>query len=120
MTEITAIELRSELAHFTGSEQMFSHSINRRFLYTEGVRHLAQAAGAYWFLDIAATELYKLQTKEPFLSIKLVVKGSKATIKVEDGNNNKVKNKNIQYTDFPEGEWLFFLTDNVMMLPSEY
>ena len=37
-----------------------------------------------------------------------------------DGNGNDLFTKSIDYTDCPEGEWKFFFTGNVLMLPSEY
>lgn len=53
-----ANELRHELRQHTGGEQIFRHSLNAGFNYTEGVRAFAQQAGggAYWLLDILATQ----------------------------------------------------------------
>ena len=42
---------QADLATFTGSEQFYGHSINRRVIYTEGAQHVAEAGGAYWLLD---------------------------------------------------------------------
>ena len=41
----------ADLAMFTGSEQFYRHSINRKVVYSEGTRHVAEAGGAYWLLD---------------------------------------------------------------------
>ena len=41
----------ADLAMFTGSEQFYRHSINRKVVYSEGARHVAEAGGAYWLLD---------------------------------------------------------------------
>jgi hypothetical protein len=54
------------------------------------------------------------------LSIKLWVNGGEASITVEDGDLNPVFVKGIEHTDCPDGEYQFFLTDNVLMLTSEY
>lgn len=117
---MTSQELKNLLAHYYGSENMYCHAINRNTAYTEGVRAFAVHAGAYWFLDIVATELFALQRDEGFLSIVLDVKGDKATISVGDGNGKALYTKLIDWTDCPEGEWKFFFTGDVLMLPSEY
>jgi hypothetical protein len=35
----------ADLEAFTGTEQYYRHSINRKVLYTDGVRYLADKAG---------------------------------------------------------------------------
>jgi hypothetical protein len=47
-------------------------------------------------------------------------KDRSAVIKVADGNENIVYTKQIEFTDCPEGDWIFYLTDNVLLLTSEY
>lgn len=98
-------------------------------LYTDGVNYLAENASCFWLLDIIGTEIHPLQKKEPFLSICVVVADSKADIKVHDGNGINVSGgvqykylyeRHIPYTDMPPGEWRFFLTNDVLMVPSEY
>lgn len=54
-----ANELKSALCAYYGTENYYKHSLmGSRFLYTDGVRFFAQNAGggAYWFLDILATQ----------------------------------------------------------------
>lgn len=46
--------LESELAHFMGDLQRY-RSISPRLIYTPGVRHLAQEAGAHWLIDAIAS-----------------------------------------------------------------
>ena len=118
--ELTAPLHVSELQTFTGTENYYRHSLRRSMLYTDGVNYFAERAQAYWFLDIVATEFYQLQSVSPFLTITMTVKNRKAKILVTDGNSRKLKAKNITYTDCPVGEWKFFMTDNVLMVPSEY
>lgn len=117
-------ELRQGLNQFSGSETWYRHSINRNMLYTDGVQYFAETAGAYWLLDIVATEFMRLQRQEPFLSITLKASGSKAKIVVTDGGRGGpevvLKSKRIQFTTCPEGDWKFYLVDNVLMLPTEY
>jgi len=92
-------------------------------LYTEGAQYVAEKAGAYWLLDeIALAQAYIPQVKaEPFQVWNLTVKpNSSATLVCEDGNGKGVYSKEIEFTDFPAQGIRFFVTDNVIMLPSEY
>lgn len=112
-------ELKTELSNYYGTTEWFKHSLSV-MTYTEGVQAFAEGAGAYWLLDIFATEVFPLLKTEDFLNIEVMVKKSKATILVDDGNDSILFKKAISFTDCPEGTWQFFLTDNVLMLPSEY
>lgn len=113
-------ELKAALANYYGSGTFYRHDLNRRMLYTEGAQAFAELAGAYWFLDIAATELFALLKDEDFLTVILHVEGTKAKITADDGNGKVLWSRSIDWTDCPEGEWKFFFTGNVLMLPSEY
>lgn len=53
----SAAELLAELAHFTGDCERYRHSLNRSLIYTPGVRHLAEKAGAYWLIDAIASHV---------------------------------------------------------------
>ena len=116
------VNLAHELAKFTGTEEWFRHSLNRKMTYTEGVQFFAENAGegAYWLLDIIATEGMEIHAKEQFVGIKLKVESHSAWLELNDGNNNILLSKKINYTDCPDGEWKFYLIDNVMLLTSEY
>jgi hypothetical protein len=50
----------------------------------------------------------------------MTVNDKKAKLVVDDGNDNWIYQKNIEFTDCPDGEYRFWLTGNVLMLPSEY
>ena len=121
-------ELRENLAQFYGTEQWFRHFLGK-MLYTEGVQFFAENAGngAYWFLDIVATEILPLNVEEEFIHIKLEVatadcriSGVAAYIKADDGNDNVLFTRPLEYTDCPEGEWSFYLESGVLLLPSEH
>jgi Family of unknown function (DUF6876) len=43
-----------------------------------------------------------------------------ADLTCEDGSDNVVYNKQIPFTDFPLEGITFWLTDNTILLPSEY
>lgn len=113
-------QLTQKLRGFTGTETWFRHQLNRNMLYTEGVQFFAEAAGCYWFLDIAATEYMQLQATQPFLLLVLESVQGKAIITVEDGDGSVIVAKHLDFTSCPEGRWCFYLTNNTMLLPTEY
>lgn len=114
-----------DLGQFTGSENLFAHPINPRFCYTDGIRYVAQTAGAYWLLDVLATELH-LNDSDYFGVVLLVVKDGQASLEVMDDlpPNRWMLRKNIRHTDFPEGVWKFYAVWDgeriTLMVPSEY
>lgn len=116
------VKLREALSGFYGSEQFYRHGLVRKLIYTEGVQHFAEHAGggAYWFLDIVATEVLPYQRKQEFIAIVMTVADGKADIVAHDGNYNDFWKRHIGYTDCPDGEWSFYLCNNTLMLPSEY
>lgn len=115
-------ELRSSLTQFYGTEQYYFNPLYRWMKYTDGVKFFAENAanGAYWLLDIIGTELKALTKKEDFLNIVFNSANNQGVITVDDGNDNILYTRNIEYTDCPEGEWKFYLTGDVLMLPTEY
>jgi hypothetical protein len=106
-----------DLSGFTGTTQYFRHAFGR-MVFTDGVRYFAEAAGAFWFLDIVATELIRLG--EAFVHIRLTVAEGQATAAADDGNDRPLWKKGIPFTDCPPGEYRFYLIDRVLLLPSEY
>jgi len=138
-------DLLLSMQQYTGSERLFRHSLVRAFTYTEGVHFFANNAGggAYWLLDILATEPAVRQQVLGeadgcgFASVRLKVVGNQADLTVDDGNGNVKYMRHIDMTDCParpvtqsdpEGVWLFFIEPNqlgdgtvcmTMMWPSE-
>jgi hypothetical protein len=88
--------------------------------HTDGVQYFADQAGAFWFLDIVATEIYPFSDKYPFMTIYLTVRDGKAEIIVQDGDLSRLWQRQIEFTDCPDGVYSFFLVDDVLMLCSEY
>lgn len=113
-------QLLSDLAHFTGTTQWFYHPLFKSFRYTEGVRYLAQKAECYWLLEyIFSNQMLPEIKAQEFQVWKISVEDSKATIKVEDGNYNVVKEFKIPFTDFPLSEFSLYFTNSVLLLKSE-
>lgn len=139
-------ELLQGLRHFTGSDEVFHHNMNRHVNYTEGVRFFAQQAGggAYWLLDILATqpEILRAVKDDEFVVVMLQVAAGKGVLTVardldqseaEDGTITfKFADvryvREIDYTDCPEGDWKFYMAMTaignaiapIIMLPREY
>ena len=64
---------KADLIQFTGSEHWYRHAMVRDILYTDGVKHVAETAGAYWLIDeiafaqrfdkLLAAEEFQLETQ---------------------------------------------------------
>ena len=110
------------LAQFTGTEHYYR--LNRKCLITDGAKYLAEAAGAYWLLEVAASYLLELGTADWFVLVRLRVKDCTAELTVEDGNGIVRATQEIPFTDFPADEQILFACWDsehwVLMLPSEY
>lgn len=113
---------KEELSRFTGSEQWYRHGLCRRVIYTDGVRFVAERAGAYWLIDeIAFAQAEPTVAREEFQVWKLLVNGdSSATLACEDGNGTAVFSKRIEFTDFPAPGIDIWCANNTIYLPSEH
>jgi hypothetical protein len=115
---------REELGQFTGSENWYRHGLVRDVLFTDGVKHVADAGGAYWLIDeIALAQRYeKSVAGEEFQLWKLAVNLDQHTgvLTCDDGNGNIVYAKPIPFTDFPLSEITLYYVNNTILLPSEY
>ena len=112
----------TRLAQFTGTEHYYR--LNRKCLITDGAKYLADTAGAYWLLEVAASYLLELGTADWFVLVRLRVKDFYAELTVEDGNGIVRATQQIPFTDFPADEQILFACWDsehwVLMLPSEY
>ncbi len=112
----------ADLAHFTGTEHYYR--LNRKCLITDGAKYLADAAKAYWLLEIAASYLIELGTADWFVLVRLTVKSSRAELTLEDGNGGIRARQQIPYTDFSADKQVLYANWDgehwVIMLPSEY
>ncbi len=113
---------KTDLAHFTGTEQIWRHGLVRHIVYTDGARHVAEAGDAYWLLDkIACAQLEPHIRVEEFQLWTLTVKDDlTAELTCTDGNGSTIATETISYTDFPLPTIKLYLTNNTILLPSEY
>lgn len=111
-----------------GANFMVRHPLVRSFLYSDGVQEVAEA-GCYWLLDVLATEITRSMFKSKDSTtciVKVNVEDEEAHITGEfyDGDTSPYK-RSVSYTDMPEGEWVFYISDDgdgqlVCILPTEY
>lgn len=115
---------KESLMDFCGTEVWYKHPIFKKYTYTEGVQYVAEQGGAYWLLEkIFACQMCVAKlAHQPFVVWEL--KKNKleegAILTCTDGNENYLYHENIIVTDFPLDEIKFYLTDDVLLLPSEY
>lgn len=122
-TAISADQLAQDLRHFTGSMDLYKQpDFLGGLLYTEGVQHFCEKAGAYWFLDIISTEIHCGHPDERLYDafITLTVADNQAYITATDGDDNVYYTRKVDYTDAPEGDWKFWYMNDTLLLPSEY
>lgn len=113
----TAADLKQVMDQYLGgSETRYQHWANKQFIMSEGLRAVAQVAGAHWWEDVLALEVAPLVLKaflageHAFGIVQLAVSGGKATahLSLED-DAPPAWSKTIDFTDFPDGEWSFYL-----------
>ena len=120
----TPAELLSHLAHCTGTEQY--HRTHPGLLATDGAKYLADAAGAYWLLDIAWSVLRKITDEFAVLELTLEAGSSRAEVLIHEGREPRTvyHRQSIPYTDFPLPSIKLYIQENglerVVMLPGEY
>ncbi len=114
---------KSDLQQFTGSEHWYRHPLVRQVLFTDGAKYVADEAEAYWLLDEIAFAQRAVPAvgAEAFQVWKLAVTPDcTATLSCEDGNDNTVFTKALEFTDFPAPGIVLWFADNTIFLPSEY
>ena len=128
---IDSTTLEMELAHFTGTESYTNLRypwLRKRFLLTDGTKHLAEKAKAYWLMDaIASHQTNQQVVAEEFQFWMLTVNDKQAAVLTcTDGNNKELVRQEISYTDFPLNSISLYaaldecLGGLVVMLTSEY
>jgi len=119
-TTHTTETLQLALTQYIGTVNWYHHPLFLNFLYTDGVQFFFSETESYWLLDVIAFEYFRLLVNEPFLSIVVESESQQCKICVDDGNGKELATKQITFTTLISGVWKFYLTDNVLLLPSEY
>lgn len=130
LATLTTEDLRDQLDGFTGTDDW--HKVSAfGLLATDGVKFLAETAGAYWFMDVIASHLSTVRKKdrdERFVIALLTVRPNRsATFRlVNDTGADAITyaQQRIEWTDFPLDSIKLYvqLTNSgwTVCLPSEY
>ena len=83
-----AQQLRQALAGFTGSTTLIKYGEGSNgILLTEGARHLAEAAGCFWLMDIIASATSRLRRDTPNL-LTWRREGRGGQVEISDGSSS--------------------------------
>ena len=119
-----------DLAQFSGTEEYHKLSMFGKFVCTDGVKYLAEQAGAFWLIDAIASHQPKAMKNPRLRDFQLWFlkrgAGSACTLECwEDtgaGETAKIVQR-IPFTDFPFSEvgdeLKLYLENGVLCLPSE-
>ncbi|MGI0485515.1 DUF6876 family protein [Pantanalinema rosaneae CENA516] len=124
MTQSPQPLTEADLAQFTGTSTYYQHSL--RVQYTDGVRYLAERAGAYWLIDaIASWQIDPRVHRDPMLQQiqfwKLAVNDDRSALLVCERDEGDVAvSQEIPFTDFPLNQVRLYFQNGVVLLPSEY
>lgn len=110
----------ADLNQFTGTEAYHRLTMLWPLKCTDGVKYVADEAGAYWLVDIVASYQPQLQDQEFQQWILTVNPDHSATVICTDGNEKELIRQKLEYTDFPLPSITFYCIDNVLLLTSEY
>ncbi len=126
MPKLTIDELNQKLAGFTRTINWYRHWTNL-LSYTDGVKTLAEAVGAFWLIDAIASWQFKPKVAQcDFQVWTLIVKEDQtATLQMqEDTGMQPVVTQQLVYTDFPFGTFFLWVEgtgrERVLLLPSEH
>lgn len=109
------------LEDFSGTENYYRHSMSNLF-YTDGVQHAMETMKCYWFTDLVMSYQTKaFREKNEFQVWILMRQKDESFIAIcEDGDNNKLLDQKIPFSDFEHDTLTYWLVDGVLLLPSEY
>lgn len=113
----------ADLAQFHGTDHWYRAPFSKTITFTEGVHYVAEKGGAVWLLVeivLAQTSTPRVAAQEFQVWTLTVHDDRSATLTCEDGDYHRVFSKTIPWTDFPLPQMTWWLTDNVILLPSEY
>ena len=110
--------LNNDFAGFTGTEHFYKHWLG--FVYTDGVKAMADKYGAYWLIDVIASYQSKLKKAEFQIWEIEASEGKAVVIMKEDTDRKPLVRQEIKYTTFPSGTFKLWLSNGTLLLPSEY
>jgi hypothetical protein len=119
--EQIAAEVQEVINNSSGTEHY--HSYLGGIKLTDGVKGVAEAAGAYWLLDIVASYQCKERVKKcgfQVWELEVSDHGSATVTMKENSGQPILVSQSMPYTDFPLNRFTLWLTNGVLLLPGEY
>ena len=117
------------LEEFTGTEGYHYLNFLKNLKFTDGFKFLCEKVGGFWITDILASVQHLDKIKENgFIVWVLAVEDNKGVISAysdtdENGEypkENLLYTQEINYTDFPKGQFSFYQIEDVVLLKDEY
>lgn len=117
----TVEELDGKLADYYGTECYHKLSLGN-LKCTDGIKALAEEAGAFWFVDIIASYQGEAKVKAcPFQVWRVHSEEGNSFVDMrEDSDTPVIVRQELPCTDFPKGEYEVYCIDGVALLKSEY
>jgi len=105
---------------FTGTTEWYMHFTG--LLYTDGIKALVENFQCYWLVDLVASYQHHQAVKgESFQTWQLTrVKADSFKATCTDGNDRKLVDQFIPFSDFDADVVKLYLANGVLLLPSEY
>lgn len=104
-----------------GSESFYQNPLSP-FIYTDGVKDMADTCGAYWLVDLVISyQLEKNVRLEPFQVWQLKrVEDDAFQVEATDGNDKQIASQKIPFSDFGYDQATIWMVNGCLMLPNEY
>ena len=130
-TQAIVNAVRDYIAHTTGTENHYQHALMKAFRYTDGIKYLAETAGAWWLVDLIASWQIKPSVKACQFQV-WYVEAPKApgepwqvscwTDTPYKGDSRAIAHQEIEYSDFPADllPLTLWVEGGVLLLPAEH
>lgn len=110
-------------AQSIGTEHYYRDAFTQ-LINTDGVQEIAEVADAHWLISdigvIAMMGYFKKPVPFQIWILSVAEDASAILICKEDTDEPVIYRQEYVRTDFPPGEWKFYVVNGVMMLPGEY
>jgi len=115
-------QIEAQLPYFTGTDNWYKHQSG--LLYTDGVKFIADHAGAYWLIDLIASYQKRCRKDRMLRQFQIWILGverdyHRGCVSCLRDTDNLAFQQTIPFTDFPLPEITFYLENEVLCLPSE-
>jgi len=111
-----------------GTEHYYQTPLFRGFVYTDGVKHMAEKFGAYWLIDAVASHIPAIKRAdrdETFYVVTCILDGNGGCTLTarRDSDQPSVIEQKIDYTDLTENVKMYLAFEgprSILLMPTEY